>query len=233
MILECRSLKKTYRMGEVEIPALQGIDLTVESGTFTMIVGASGSGKSTLLHCIAGVDQPDSGNVFVDGTDINTLSAHDSAVFRRRKIGLVYQFFNLLPTLTARQNILLPLSLDGREPEKDYFDELVRTIGIQDRLDHYPSQMSGGQQQRCAIARALIAKPALCLADEPTGNLDRKKTDELMELLKETREKFGQTIIMVTHDRRLTGLADRVIEMMDGRIISDVSADAGRGEGER
>ncbi len=224
IILECKNVYKTYHRGEEDVHALCGINLSVEQGTFTMLTGASGSGKSTLLHCIAGVDQPDSGNVFVGGQDIHALSPHDSAVFRRRKIGLIYQFFNLLPTLTARQNILLPLSLDGREPDKDYFDELVRTIGIQDRLDHYPAQMSGGQQQRCAIARALIAKPDLCLADEPTGNLDRKNTDETMELLKEARVKFGQTIIMVTHDQRLTEFCDRVIEMTDGKIISDVPA---------
>lgn len=220
-VLELKNINKTYHMGENSVHALRGIDLTLEDGTFTMITGASGSGKSTLLHCIAGVDMPDDGEIIIGGENILALNAHDSAVFRRRNIGIIYQFFNLLPSLTARQNILLPLSLDRKVPDPGYFDALVSAVGIGDRLEHYPSQMSGGQQQRCAIARALITKPLLCLADEPTGNLDRRNTDEIMELFKDTQKQLGQTVVMITHETRLTAFADRVIEIEDGKIVSD------------
>ena len=225
-LLICKDVQKTYKVGDVEVPALRGVDLTMERGSFTMITGSSGSGKSTLLHCIAGIDKPDSGEILIDGTDIHTLSEKESAVFRRRNIGLVYQSFHLLPTLSAEQNILLPLSLDGKECDKDYFDALINTLGIREQLTHYPAQMSGGEQQRCAIARALIAKPLLCLADEPTGNLDRRNTDEIMKLLRKMQSEFGQTIVMVTHDMRLTEEGERVVTFEDGRIIGDTKGSA-------
>lgn len=225
-LLLCQDVYRTYKVGDVAVPALRGVSVSVEHGSFTIITGASGSGKSTLLHCIAGIDAPDAGKIWIDGTDVHSLTARESAIFRRRSIGLVYQSFHLLPTLNAMQNILLPLSLDGRECEKDYFDSLTGTLGIQEQLTHYPAQMSGGQQQRCAIARALITKPLLCLADEPTGNLDRRNTDEIMKLFCKMQKEFGQTIVMVTHDLRLTEAADRVITFEDGQIIGDTKGSA-------
>ena len=208
-------------MGDVRIDALRGVNLSIEKGSFTIVTGASGSGKSTLLHCIAGIDMPDSGKISIDGKDMNTLNPDDQAIFRRRNIGIVYQFFNLIPILTVRQNILLPLSLDKKKPDMEYFNEIVDALNIKDRLEHYPSQLSGGQQQRCAIARAIIAKPQICLADEPTGNLDRHNTDEVMSLFQTIQKRLSQTVVMVTHEIRLTEHVDRVLTMEDGIIVND------------
>ena len=208
-------------MGDVRIDALRGVNLSIEKGSFTIVTGASGSGKSTLLHCIAGIDMPDSGKISIDGKDMNTLKPDDQAIFRRRNIGIVYQFFNLIPILTVRQNILLPLSLDKKKPDMEYFNEIVDALNIKDRLEHYPSQLSGGQQQRCAIARAIIAKPQICLADEPTGNLDRHNTDEVMSLFQSIQKRLSQTVVMVTHEIRLTEHVDRVLTMEDGIIVND------------
>lgn len=208
-------------MGDVRIDALRGVNLSIEKGSFTIVTGASGSGKSTLLHCIAGIDMPDSGKISIDGKDMNTLKPDDQAIFRRRNIGIVYQFFNLIPILTVRQNILLPLSLDKKKPDMEYFNEIVDALNIKDRLEHYPSQLSGGQQQRCAIARAIIAKPQICLADEPTGNLDRHNTDEVMSLFQTIQKRLSQTVVMVTHEIRLTEHVDRVLTMEDGIIVND------------
>ena len=183
-ILKCEGVRKVYQCGGNEIIALNQIDLTIEKGEFAAIVGASGSGKSTLLHILGSVDKPTQGRVLIDGTDISSLNQTDSAVFRRRKVGLIYQFYNLIPTLTVRQNILMPLSLDKKKPDQEYFDTIVSTLGIADRLEALPNQLSGGQQQRAAIARSLIYRPALLLADEPTGNLDRKNSREILDMLK-------------------------------------------------
>ena len=200
---------------------MDGIDLTVEKGEFTAIVGASGSGKSTLLHILGSVDQPTGGRVIIDGTDLSTLNPAQAAIFRRRKVGLVYQFFNLIPTLTAEKNILMPLLLDRKKPAQEYFERLVTSLGIEDRLDALPNQLSGGQQQRIAITRSLIYRPALLLADEPTGNLDRRNSREIVDLLKLSNRNLGQTILMVTHDEKAALEADRIITIEDGRIIRD------------
>ena len=220
-VLVCNNIKKSYPMGDVRIDALRGVNLSIEKGSFTIVTGASGSGKSTLLHCIAGIDMPDSGKISIDGKDMNTLKPDDQAIVRRRNIGIVYQFFNLILILTVRQNILLPLSLDKKKPDMEYFNEIVDALNIKDRLEHYPSQLSGGQQQRCAIARAIIAKPQICLADEPTGNLDRHNTDEVMSLFQTIQKRLSQTVVMVTHEIRLTEHVDRVLTMEDGIIVND------------
>ena len=209
-LLRCEKLSKIYGRGEGRVTALDEIDLSVEGGEFTAVVGASGSGKSTLLHIL----------VTVEGVDIGKLSLADSAVFRRRKVGLIYQFYNLIPTLTVEKNILLPMLLDKRKPDRDYFDSIVNTLGIREKLGSLPHQLSGGQQQRAAIARALIYRPALLLADEPTGSLDRKNGKEIVDLLKLSNRNFKQTIILITHDERIALEADRVITLEDGRIIS-------------
>lgn len=220
-ILTCEGVRKVYGSGDHQVTALDGIDLTVEKGEFTAIVGASGSGKSTLLHILGSVDQPTGGRVIIDGTDLSTLNPAQAAIFRRRKVGLVYQFFNLIPTLTAEKNILMPLLLDRKKPAQEYFERLVTSLGIEDRLDALPNQLSGGQQQRIAIARSLIYRPALLLADEPTGNLDRRNSRELVDLLKLSNRNLGQTILMVTHDEKAALEADRIIAIEDGRIIRD------------
>lgn len=220
-ILTCEGVRKVYGSGDHQVTALDGIDLTVEKGEFTAIVGASGSGKSTLLHILGSVDQPTGGRVIIDGTDLSTLNPAQAAIFRRRKVGLVYQFFNLIPTLTAEKNILMPLLLDRKKPAQEYFERLVTSLGIEDRLDALPNQLSGGQQQRIAIARSLIYRPALLLADEPTGNLDRRNSRELVDLLKLSNRNLGQTILMVTHDEKAALEADRIITIEDGRIIRD------------
>lgn len=220
-ILKCEGVTKVYASGGGQIVALDHIDLSVEKGEFTAIIGASGSGKSTLLHILGGVDKPTKGRVIVEGTDISTLNPTQSAIFRRRKVGLVYQFYNLIPTLTIRKNILMPLLLDKRKPNQEYFDRVVRTLGIADKLERLPGQLSGGQQQRAAIARSLIYRPALLLADEPTGNLDQKNSGEIMDMLKLSNRSLKQTVILITHDEKAALRADRVITIGDGRIIGD------------
>ena len=220
-ILTCEGVRKVYGSGDHQVTALDGIDLTVEKGEFTAIVGASGSGKSTLLHILGSVDQPTGGRVIIDGTDLSTLNPAQAAIFRRRKVGLVYQFFNLIPTLTAEKNILMPLLLDRKKPAQEYFERLVTSLGIEDRLDALPNQLSGGQQQRIAITRSLIYRPALLLADDPTGNLDRRNSREIVDLLKLSNRNLGQTILMVTHDEKAALEADRIITIEDGRIIRD------------
>lgn len=220
-ILRCEGIKKVYGTGNSRVAALQKIDLSVEKGEFVAIVGASGSGKSTLLHILGSVDKPTEGKVIVEGTDISTLNQTEAAIFRRRKVGLVYQFYNLIPTITVRKNILMPLLLDKRKPNQEYFDKIVRTLGIGDKLEALPSQLSGGQQQRVSIARALIYRPALLLADEPTGNLDRKNSGEIIDMLKLSNRNLNQTILLITHDERIALEADRIVTIEDGRIICD------------
>ncbi len=220
-ILKCEGVKKIYGSGGSQVTALSEINLSVEKGEFVAIVGASGSGKSTLLHILGTVDKPSSGKVFIDGVDISTFSRTQAAVFRRRKLGLVYQFYNLIPTLTIRKNILMPLLLDKKKPNQEYFEQVVSSLGIADRLDALPNQLSGGQQQRAAIARSLIYRPALLLADEPTGNLDRKNSSEIIDMLKLSNRSLNQTILLITHDEKVALEADRIVTLEDGRIISD------------
>ena len=220
-ILRCENVRKVYGSGSNQVVALDHIDLSVEKGEFVAIVGASGSGKSTLLHILGSVDKPTEGKVLIEGTDISTMNRTQAAIFRRRKVGLVYQFYNLIPTLTVRKNILMPLSLDKRKPNQEYFDQIVQTLGIEDKLEALPGQLSGGQQQRAAIARSLIYRPALLLADEPTGNLDRKNSEEIIDLLKLSNRNLDQTILLITHDEKIALEADRIITIEDGKIISD------------
>ena len=220
-ILKCEGVRKLYGTGNNQVTALDRIDLSVEQGEFVAIVGASGSGKSTLLHILGSVDSPTEGKVLVEGTDISSMNRTQAAIFRRRKVGLVYQFYNLIPTLTVRKNILMPLLLDKRKPNPEYFDKVITTLGIADKLDFLPSQLSGGQQQRAAIARSLIYRPALLLADEPTGNLNQKNSREIIDLLKLSNRSLNQTILLITHDEKIALEADRIIVIEDGRIISD------------
>ena len=220
-LLQCTEVKKVYGKGEAAVCALNGVDLTVSRGEFVAIVGASGSGKSTLLHLLAGVDRPTAGSVRIDGVEVGSLDPTRAALFRRRKVGLVYQFFNLIPTLSVEKNITLPLLLDKRTPDPEALDTLLRTLGLQDKRQALPGQLSGGQQQRAAIARALCCRPALLLADEPTGNLDRKNSAEILDLLRLCHQNLGKTILLVTHDETLAAQADRVITLSDGRIVSD------------
>lgn len=220
-ILKCEGVKKVYGSGSNQVPALDGIDLSVEKGEFTAIVGASGSGKSTLLHILGSVEKPSAGKVIIEGTDLAVLNQKQAAIFRRRKVGLVYQFYNLIPTLTVRKNILMPLLLDKRKVNGEYFEQIITSLGIADKLEALPGQLSGGQQQRAAIARSLIYRPALLLADEPTGNLDRKNSREIIDMLKLSNRNLNQTIILITHDEKIALEADRIITMEDGRIISD------------
>lgn len=220
-ILKIEDLSKTYGRGDMEVKALDHINLSIEKGEFVAIIGASGSGKSTLLHMIGGVDMATSGKVVVDGVDLSKLNDTKMAIFRRRKVGLIYQFFNLVPTLNVRENILLPTLLDGKGVDEAYFEEVVSTLGLKDRLIHLPSELSGGQQQRVAIGRALIYNPAIVLADEPTGNLDRKNSKDIIELLKMSHRKYKQTIIIITHDEQIALEASRVIKIEDGKIVSD------------
>ncbi len=220
-ILRCEKLSKVYGSGQTRVTALEGVDLSVEAGEFVAIIGASGSGKSTLLHLLGGVDQPSSGRVLVENTDISTLSEKQRAVFRRRKVGLVYQFYNLIPSIDVRQNILLPMLLDNQKPDEGRFTELTEILGLGERLTHLPNQLSGGQQQRAAIARALIYRPAILLADEPTGNLDKKNSEEILGLLKLSNKKYKQTILLITHDEKIALEADRIITIEDGKILSD------------
>ena len=220
-ILKCQGLRKVYGTGDNQVTALDGIDLSVEKGEFVAIVGASGSGKSTLLHILGSVDKPTDGSVIIDGTDLSNLNPTQAAIFRRRKVGLVYQFYNLIPTLTVRKNILMPLALDKKKPNQEYFQKIVDTLGISDRLEALPSQLSGGQQQRVAIARSLIYRPALLLADEPTGNLDQKNSREIMDMLKLSNRNLNQTILLITHDEKVALEAERIITIQDGHILSD------------
>lgn len=220
-ILRCKNVRKVYGSGNNQVVALDRINLSVQKGEFTAIVGASGSGKSTLLHILGSVDRPTEGKVLIEGTDLSSMNQTQAAIFRRRNVGLVYQFYNLIPTLTVRKNILLPLLLDKRKPNQEYFEQIVHSLGIQDRLEALPSQLSGGQQQRAAIARALIYRPALLLADEPTGNLDRKNGKEIIDLLKLSNRNLKQTILLVTHDEKMALEADRMITIVDGKIIDD------------
>lgn len=220
-ILRCEKVSKIYGSGDNRVVALDQVDLSVEKGEFVAVVGASGSGKSTLLHILGSVDRPTAGKVTVEGTDLSTLSLAEAAVFRRRKVGLIYQFYNLIPTLTVRKNILMPLLLDKRKPNQEYFDRIVNTLGIADKLEFLPGKLSGGQQQRTAIARSLIYRPALLLADEPTGNLDQKNSGEIMDMLKLSNRNLHQTILLITHDERIALEADRIITIEDGRIIGD------------
>lgn len=222
-ILKCEGIKKVYSSGANQVKALDGIDLIVGKGEFVAIIGASGSGKSTLLHILGSVDKPTEGKVVVGGTDISVLNQTQAAIFRRRKVGLVYQFYNLIPTLTVRKNILMPLLLDKKKPNQEYFDQIVKSLGIADKLESLPNQLSGGQQQRVAIARSLIYRPALLLADEPTGNLDQKNSKEIIDMLKLSNRNFEQTIVLITHDEKIALEADRIITIEDGRIISDES----------
>lgn len=220
-ILTCEGVRKVYGSGNNQVAALEGIDLTANKGEFIAIIGASGSGKSTLLHILGSVDKPTSGEVVIDGTDLSKLNPTQAAIFRRRKVGLVYQFYNLIPTLTARKNILMPLTLDKKKPNKEYFDKIVDALGISDKLEALPGQLSGGQQQRVAIARSLIYRPALLLADEPTGNLDQKNSKEIIDMLKLSNRNLEQTILLITHDEKVALEADRIITIEDGHIISD------------
>lgn len=220
-ILKCEGVRKVYGDRGNQTVALDGIDLSVSKGEFVAIVGASGSGKSTLLHILGSVDKPTEGRVLVDGTDLSGLNRTQAAIFRRRKVGLVYQFYNLIPTLTVRKNILMPLALDKKKPNQEYFERIVSSLGIADRLDALPRQLSGGQQQRTAIARSLIYRPALLLADEPTGNLDQKNSREVIDMLKLSNRNLNQTILLITHDEKVALEADRIITVEDGRIIND------------
>ena len=222
-ILKCEGIKKVYGSGDNQVKALDGIDLVVNKGEYVAIIGASGSGKSTLLHILGSVDKPTEGKVVVGGTDISALNRTQAAIFRRRKVGLVYQFYNLIPTLTVRKNIFMPLLLDKKKPNQEFFDQIVKSLGIADKLESLPNQLSGGQQQRVAIARSLIYRPALLLADEPTGNLDQKNSKEIIDMLKLSNRNYEQTIVLITHDEKIALEADRIITIEDGRIISDES----------
>ena len=219
-ILETKNLRKIYGSGDTEVKALDGVNLSVENGEFVAIVGTSGSGKSTLLHMLGGLDRPTSGSVTVDGKNIFALKDEALTIFRRRKIGFVFQSYNLVPVLNVYENIVLPIQLDGRRVDEDFIGKIVKTLGLDGRLDALPSQLSGGQQQRVAIARALAAKPAIILADEPTGNLDSKTSQDVLGLLKVTSQKFAQTIVMITHNEEIAQMADRIIRIEDGRIVS-------------
>ena len=219
-ILETKALHKHYGSGEAEVRALDGVDLTVEKGEFAAVVGTSGSGKSTLLHMLGGLDRPTSGSVSVDGKDIFSLKDEALTIFRRRKIGFVFQNYNLVPVLSVYENIVLPIQLDGQKPDAAYVDQIIETLGLEKKLQNLPNNLSGGQQQRVAIARALAAKPAIILADEPTGNLDSKTSQDVMALLKITSEKFAQTIVMITHNEEIAQMADRIIRIEDGKIRS-------------
>ena len=218
-ILQTEGLKKYYGTGDTEVRALDGIDLTVERGEFVAIVGTSGSGKSTLLHMLGGLDRPTSGKVTVDGRDIFALKDEELTIFRRRKIGFVFQSYNLVPVLSVWENIVLPIQLDGRTVDEAFVREVVATLGLEKKLQNLPSQLSGGQQQRVAIARALATKPAILLADEPTGNLDSKTSQDVLGLMKVTSQKFGQTMVMITHNEEIAQLADRIVRIEDGRIV--------------
>ena len=218
-ILETKDLRKVYGSGDTEVRALDGVDLTVEKGEFVAVVGTSGSGKSTLLHMLGGLDGPTGGTVTVDGKELSAMRDEELTIFRRRKIGFVFQNYNLVPVLNVYENIVLPIQLDGNAPDKAYVERIIETLGLEAKLQNLPNNLSGGQQQRVAIARALAAKPAIILADEPTGNLDSATSLDVMGLLKVTAQKFSQTIVMITHNEELAQMADRIIRIEDGRIV--------------
>ena len=218
-ILQTRELKKYYGAGDTLVKALDGVELSVENGEFVAIIGTSGSGKSTLLHMLGGLDRPTSGTVTVDGRELSTLKDEELTIFRRRKIGFVFQNYNLVPVLNVYENIVLPIQLDGNAPDKAYVERIIETLGLEAKLQNLPNNLSGGQQQRVAIARALAAKPAIILADEPTGNLDSATSQDVMGLLKVTSEKFSQTVVMITHNEEIAQMADRIIRIEDGRIV--------------
>ena len=219
-ILQTKDLRKIYGAGDTEVRALDGVDLTVEKGEFVAVVGTSGSGKSTLLHMLGGLDRPTSGTVTVDGREIFGLKDEELTIFRRRKIGFVFQNYNLVPVLNVYENIVLPIQLDGRAEDRGYVDQIIETLGLERKLRSLPNNLSGGQQQRVAIARALAATPALLLADEPTGNLDSKTSQDVMGLLKVTSQRFAQTIVMITHNEEIAQMADRIVRIEDGRIAA-------------
>ena len=220
-ILKVKDLCKTYGKGENEIKAIDNVSFSVQKGEFVAIVGASGSGKSTLLHLIGGVDRPTSGKVFIDGADIYSMDNDKLAIFRRRQVGIIYQFYNLIPILNVKENITLPIDLDGKKVDESRLNDLIKTLGLENRVDHLPNELSGGQQQRVSIGRALINNPAIILADEPTGNLDSKTSYEIVSLLKMSNKKYNQTVIIITHDLEIAKQAERVITIEDGKIISD------------
>ena len=219
-ILQTENLKKYYGSGDTQVRALDGVDLAVENGEFVAIVGTSGSGKSTLLHMLGGLDRPTSGRVTVDGKDIFSLKDEALTIFRRRKIGFVFQSYNLVPVLSVYENIVLPVELDGRRPDQDYLQEVIAVLGLEKKRNSRPNQLSGGQQQRVAIARALAAKPAILLADEPTGNLDSRTSQDVLGLMKVAGQKFSQTMVMMTHNEEIAQMADRIVRIEDGRIVS-------------
>ena len=223
MLIQAKGLSKIYGSGENQVVALDKANLTIAPGDFISIIGPSGSGKSTLLHLLSGLDHPTSGSLTYDGQEIYTLSDKELSAFRRRQMGFIFQQFNLLPVLTARENILMPLLLDKKQPDEGYLDQLAELLGLRERLDHLPHELSGGQQQRVAIARALIAQPEVIFADEPTGNLDSKSGGEVMELLKGIRDRMGKTLVIITHDNRIAAAADRQLTIMDG-VLSEVAA---------
>jgi len=220
-VVKVTDLCKSYGKGNTKVEALKNINLTINQGEFVAVVGASGSGKSTLLHLLGGVDRPTSGKVIVDGVDIYNLSENDMAIFRRRKVGFIFQFYNLVPVMTVEENMLLPLLLDNKKVDKKEFDELVGILGLEERKHHLPNELSGGQQQRASIGRALAYKPSIVLADEPTGNLDSKNSKEIIDLLKISVKKYNQTLILITHDLNIASQADRIITIEDGRIVRD------------
>ena len=220
-ILKVENLCKQYGKGENKVTALDNVSFTVNKGEFVAIVGASGSGKSTLLHLIGGVDRPTSGKVFIDGKDIYKFNDDELAIFRRRQVGLIYQFYNLIPILNVEENITLPLKLDNRNIDKKRLDELIKVLGLEERRTHLPNELSGGQQQRTSIGRAMITNPAIILADEPTGNLDSKASDEIVTLLKKSNKDYKQTIIMITHNLEIASYADRIITIEDGKIVKE------------
>ena len=219
-VLETKDLKKYYGSGDTQVKALDGVDLTVENGEFVAIVGTSGSGKSTLLHMLGGLDRPTGGSVLVEGRDIFALKAEELTIFRRRKIGFVFQSYNLVPVLSVYDNIVLPIQLDGGRVDETYVDQVIEALGLEQMLDRLPNQLSGGQQQRVAIARALATKPAILLADEPTGNLDSRTSQDVLSLMKTTGQKFAQTMVMITHNEEIAQLADRIVRIEDGRIVT-------------
>jgi putative ABC transport system ATP-binding protein len=220
-IVSASDVSRRYGEGEAAVDALTGVSVSFPAGAFTAIMGPSGSGKSTLMHILAGLDRPTAGSVVLDGTELANLDDKRLTELRRDKVGFIFQSFNLLPVLTAEENIVLPLSIAGRKPDPEWLDRLIETVGLGDRLTHRPAEMSGGQQQRVAVARALVSKPAVVFADEPTGNLDSKASGEVLSLLRRSVDEFGQTVIMVTHDRNAASVADRLIEFADGRIVGD------------
>jgi putative ABC transport system ATP-binding protein len=221
MIVTASDLHRTYGTGEAEVRALDGVDVAIDERRFVAVMGPSGSGKSTLMHVLAGLDRPTSGTVEIAGTEVTGLDDKALTVLRRDKVGFIFQAFNLLPVLTAEENILLPLSIAGRSPDREWVDRLIDTVGLRDRLTHRPSELSGGQQQRVAVARALASRPAVIFADEPTGNLDSTSSREVLELLRKAVDEFGQTVVMVTHDADAAQIADETIEMADGRIVAE------------